>query len=206
LGEAADADMHSADQSAPADAVKAASQILPSTPMPGLQLAAAGRSGAEHSEGAALPAAAVQGLQGCEGLKTLSLQPPPVFRPLTLHEAMAAPHSPAAPRRPADQVTERQPQRPLMGADLATQPEPRPPTAAAAAEAESAMEGVHHPPTQVGSDMEGVQWPPVEAGTAAGPLPPQRPLPQPTPSPPATTSPPPPGAEDAAADGQRQSE
>jgi len=186
--------------------VEAASQMLPSTPMPGLQSVAAGRAGAEHSEGAALPAAAVQGLQGCEGLNRLLLQPPPVSRPLTLHEAMAALHSPAAPCRSADQVTERPPQRPITGADLATQPEPRPPTAAAAAEAESAMEGVHRPPTQAGSDMEGVQRPPVEAGMVAGPLPPQRPLPQPTPSPPATMTPPPPRAEDAAADGPRPSE
>ena len=206
LGEAADVDMHSGDQSAPADTVNAASETLPSTPMPGLQSAAAGRAGAEHSEGAALPAAAVQGLQRCAGLNRLSLQPPPVSRPLTLHEAMAATQSPAASRRPADQVTERPPQRPLTGVDLATQPEPRPPTAAAAAEAESAMEGVHPPPAQAGTDMEGVQRPPVEAGTVAVPLPPQRPLPQPTPSPLATTSPPPPGAEDAAEDGPRQSE
>jgi len=204
LGEAADVDMHSADQSAPADAVKAASEMLPKTPMTGLQYAAAGRAGAEHSEGAALPAAAVQGLQGCEGLNRLSLQPLPVSRPLTLHEVMAATHSPAAPRRPADQVTERPPQRPLTGVDLATQPEPRPPTAAAAAEAESATEGVHHPPNQAGPDMEGVQRPPLEAWTVAGPLPSQRPLPQPTPSPLATTSPPAP--EDAAADEPRQSE
>jgi len=176
-------DMHSADQSAPADAVNAVSEMLPSAPMPGLQSAAARRAGAEHSEGAALPAAAVQGFQRCAGLNRLSLQPPQVYRPLTLHEAMAATHSPAAPRRTADQVTERPPQRPLTGVDLVTQPETRPPTAAAAAEAESAMKGVHHPPTQAGSDMEGVQRPPVEAGMVAGPLPPQRPLPQPTPSP-----------------------
>jgi len=44
--------------------VKAVSEMLPSTPMPGLQSAAAGRAVAEHSEGAFLPAAAVQGLQG----------------------------------------------------------------------------------------------------------------------------------------------
>jgi len=206
LSEAADVDMHSADQSAPADAVNAASEMLPSTPMPGLQSAAAARAGAEHSEGAALPAAAVQGLQRCAGLDSLSLQPPPVSRSLSLHEAMAATESPAAPRRPADQVTKRPPQRPLKGVDLATQLEPRPPTAAAAAQAESAMEGVHHPPTQAGTNMEWVQPPPVGAGTVAGPLPPQRPLPQPTPSPLATTSPPPPGAEDTAADGPRQSE
>jgi len=206
LGEAADVDMNSADQSAPADAVEAVSQMPPLTPMPGLQSAAAGRAGAEHSEGAVLPAAAVQGLPRCEALNRLALQPRPVSRPLTLQEAMMALHSPAEPRRPADQVTERPPQRSLTGADLETQPEPRPPTAAAAAEAEPAMQGVHRPPIQAGSDMEGVQRPPVEAGTVAGPLPPQRPLPQPTPSPPATTSPPPPGAEDAAADGLRPSE
>jgi len=64
-------DMHSAYQSAPADAVNAASKMLPSTPMPGLQSAAAGRAGAGHSEGAALPAAAVQGLQRCAGLNRL---------------------------------------------------------------------------------------------------------------------------------------
>jgi len=157
-------------------------------------------------EGAALPAAAVQGFPGYEGLNRLPLQPRPVVRPLTLHDAMMALHSPPAPRRPADQATERPPQRPLTGADLETQPEPRPPTAAAAAEAEPAIQGVHRPPIQAGSDMEGVQRPPVEAGTVAGPLPPQRPLPQPTPSPPATTSPPPPGTEDAAADGPRPSE
>ena len=206
MGEAADVDMNSADQSAPAEAVEAASQMPPLTSMPGLQSAAAGRAGAEHSEGAVLPAAAVQGLPRYEALNRLALQPRPVSRPLTLQEAMMALHSPAEPRRPADQVTERPPQRPLTGADLETQPEPRPPTAAAAAEAEPAMQGVHRPPTQAGSDMEGVQRPPVEAGTVAGPLPPQRPLPQPTPSPPATTSPPPPGAEDAAADGLRPSE
>jgi len=131
------------------------------------------------------------------------MQPLLVSRPLMLHKAMVATHSPAEPRRPANQITERPPQRPLTGVDLATQPEPRPPTAAAAAEAESAMEGVHHPPTQAGSVIEGVQRPPVEAGTVEGPLPPQRPLPQPTPSPPATTSPSPPGAEDTAADGPR---
>jgi len=206
LGEAADVDMHSVDQYAPADAVKAASQLLPSTPRPGLQSSAAGWADAEHLEGDVLTAAAVQGLQGPEGLNRLSLQPQPVSRPLTLHMAMAALHSPAAPRRPADQVTERPPQRPLTGADPATQPEPRLPTAAAAAEAESGMGGVHHPPTQAGLDMEGVQRPPVEAGTVAGPLSSQRPLPQPTPSPPATKSPQPAGAEDAAADGPRQSE
>ena len=200
LREAAEVDMHSADQSVPADAVNAASEMLPSTPMPGLHSAAAGRVGAEHSVGAAAPAAAVQGLQGCEGQNRLSLQPPPVSRPLTLHEAMAA------SRRPADQVTERPPQRPLTAVDLATQPVPRPPTAAAAAEAESAMEGVHPSPAQAGTDIEGVQRPPVDAGTVAVPLPPQRPLPQPTPSPLPTTSPSLPGAEDAAEDGPRQSE
>jgi len=115
-------------------------------------------------------------------------------------------HSPAAPCLPAAKVTKRQPQRPLTGADLETQPKPRPSTVAAVAEAEPAMEGVHRPPTQAGSDMEGVQRPPVEAGTAPGPLSPQRPLPQPTPSPPTTTSPPPPAAEDAATDGPRTRE
>jgi len=205
LREAAEVDMHSADQSVPADAVNAASEMLPSTPMPGLHSAAAGRVGAEHSVGAAAPAAAVQGLQGCEGQNRLSLQPPPVSRPLTLHEAMVSTHSPAAPRCPANNVTERPRQRLLPGVDLATQPEPRPPTAAAAAEAKSAMEIMHNPPNQAGSDMEGVQRPPVEAGMVAGPLSPQRPLPQPTPSPLATTSPPPPEAEDAAVDGPRKS-
>jgi len=206
FGEAADEALHSVDQSTPADAVNAASEMLPSTPMPGLHSAAAGRSGAEHLESAAVPAAAVQELQRCAGLNRLSLQPPPVCRPLTQHEAMAATQSPAVPRRPADQVTKRPPQRPLTRVDLATQPEPRPSTAAAAAEVELAMEGVHHPPTQARTDMEGVQRPPVEAGTVARPFPPQRPLPQPTPSPLATTSPPPPEAEDAAADGPRQRE
>ena len=61
--EAADFDLHSVDQSAPANAVNAASEMLPSTPMSGLQSAAAGRAGAEHTESAALPAAAVHGLQ-----------------------------------------------------------------------------------------------------------------------------------------------
>jgi len=187
-------------------AVNTASEMLPSTPMPGLQSAAARWAGAEHSEGAALPAAVVQGLQRCAGLNRLSLQPPPVSRPLTMHEAMAATQSPATPRRPADLVTERPSQRPLTGMILSTQPGPRLPTAAAAAEAKSAMEGVQHLPTQAGTEMEGVQRPPVEAGTVAGPLPPQRPLPQPTPSPLATTSPPPPEAEDAASNGPRQSE
>jgi len=93
-----------------------------------------------------------------------------VCRPLTLHEVTAATHNPAAPRRPAHQVTERPPHRPLARVDLATQPEPRPPTAAAAAEAESAIEGMHHLPTQARSEMEGVQRPPMEAGTVAGPL------------------------------------
>jgi len=198
--------MNLADQSAPADTVKAVSQMPPLTPTPSFQSAAAGRAGAENSEGAVLPAVAVQGFPGCGELNRLALQPRPFSRRLTLHEAMMALHSPAAPRLPADQVTERPPQRPLTGEDLETQPEPRPPTASAAPEAEPAMQGVHRPPTQAGSDMEGVQRPPVEAGAVAGPLPPQRPLPQPTPSPPATTSSPPPGAEDAAADGQRPSE
>ena len=136
LGEAADVDMISVDQSTPPDAVEAASQMPPSTPMPGVQCAAARQAGAEHPVGAVLPAAAVQGLPGCEGLNRLPLRPPPVSRPLTLHEAMAALHSPAAPRRPAEHVTERPPQRPLTEVDLETQPEPRPPTAAAATEAE----------------------------------------------------------------------
>ena len=160
LGEAADVDMISADQSAPADAVEAASQMPPSTTMPGLQSSAAGRAGAEHSEGAVLPADAVQWLPGCEGWNKLPLQPPPVFRSLKLQEAMVDLHSPAAPRRPADQVTERPPQRPLTEADLETQPEPRPPTAAAAAEAEPKMERVNRRYAQAGSDMEGVQRPP----------------------------------------------
>ena len=203
-GEAAE--VHSADQSAPADAVKAASEMLPLTPMPSLQSATAGRAGAEHSEGAALPAATVQWLQRCARLNCLSPQPLPVSRPLTLHEAMAATQSPAAPRCPADQVTERPPQRPLTGVDLATQPEPRPPTAAAAAEPESTMKGVQHPPNSAGLGMERVQRPPVEAGTVAGPLPPQPPLPLPTPSLLATTSLLPAGTEEAAADGTRQSE
>jgi len=146
----------SADKSAPADAVNAASEMLPLPLMPGLQSAAAGRAGAENSQGAAFPAAAVQGLQRRAGLNRISLQPPPVSWPHTLQEAMAATHSPAAPRRPADQVSERPPQRPLTGVNLATQPEPRPPTAAAAAEAESAIDGVHHTPTKPGSDIEGV--------------------------------------------------
>ena len=206
MGEAADVDMLSAYQSALADAVEAASQMLLSTPMPGMQSAAAGRASAEHSEGAPNPEAAVRWFPGCEGLNRLSLQPPPISRPLALHVTMAALQSPAAPRRPADQVTERPPQRPLKGADLATEPEPRPPTVSAAAEAESAVEGVHRSPTQAGSYMEGMQRPPVEAGMVAGSLPPQRPLLQPTPSPPATTSPPPLGAEDTAADGPRPSE
>jgi len=198
--------MHSADQWAPADALNAASEMLPSTPKPGLQTAAAGRARAEHSKGAALPAAAVQGLHRCAGLNRLSLQPLPVSWPLKLHKVMALTQNLAAPRRPADHVTERPPSWPLTGADLPTQPELRPPTAPAAAEAKSAMEGMHHPPTQAGSDMKGVLRPPVVAGTVAGPLPPQRPLPQPTTSPLATKSPPPPGAEDAAADVPRQSE
>ena len=71
MSEAADVDMHSADQSAPADAVNAASEMLPSKLMPGLQSAAAGWAGAEHFEGAALPAASVQGLQRCAGLSRL---------------------------------------------------------------------------------------------------------------------------------------
>jgi len=178
----------------------------PLTQMLGFQSEAVGRAGAEHSESAVLPAAPVQRLPGCEGLNRLPLLPRPFSRPLTLHEAMMALHNPAAPRRPADQVTEGPPQRPLTGADLETQPEPRPPTAAAAAEAEPAMQGVHCPPTPAGSDMERVQPPPVETGTVAGPLPPQRPLPQPKPSPQGTTSLPPPGAEDAAADGPRPTE
>jgi len=85
LGETADVDMNSADQSAPADALKAPSQMPPLTPMPGLKSAAAGRAGAEHTEGAVLSAATVQGLPGCEGLNSLRLQPRPVSRPLTVH-------------------------------------------------------------------------------------------------------------------------
>lgn len=107
MGETSDVNMHLAAQSAPADAVKAASEMLPSTPIPGLQSTAAGRAGAEHLEGAALPVAAVQRLQGCEALNRLSLQPPPVSRPLTLQEAKAAQHSLAAPRGSADQATKR---------------------------------------------------------------------------------------------------
>jgi len=110
--------MHLAAQSAPADAVKAASEMLSSTPIPGLQSTAAGRAGAEHLQGAALPVAAVQRLQGCEALNRLSLQPPPVSRPLTLQEANAAQHSLAAPRGSADQDTERTRQRRLTRLDV----------------------------------------------------------------------------------------
>jgi len=92
LGEAEDVDMRSADQTAPADAVDAKSQMLPSTPMPGLRALAAGRAGAGHSKSAALRAAAVQGLPRCEGLNWLPLQPLPGYRPLTLYKAMAVLH------------------------------------------------------------------------------------------------------------------